>query len=75
MYKFLIQIMVSSHLDSERMLRMLPAAALLEIRALLLERTGRHDEILRYITSLRNAVSSTSLSFSPLGGTSYQLHP
>ena len=42
-----IQIMASSHLDSERMLRMLPAAALLETRALLLELSGRHGEILR----------------------------
>lgn len=39
--------MASPHLDADRLLRMLPAAALLEIRALLLERFGRHLDILR----------------------------
>ncbi len=39
--------MTSEHLDADRLLRMLPSAAWLEIRALLLERFGRHNEILR----------------------------
>ena len=39
--------MTSDHLDADRLLRMLPSAAWLEIRALLLERFGRHNEILR----------------------------
>ncbi len=41
------QVMTSEHLDADRLLRMLPSAAWLEIRALLLERFGRHNEILR----------------------------
>ena len=43
------QVMTSEHLDADRLLRMLPSAAWLEIRALLLERFGRHNEILRSV--------------------------
>ena len=56
------QIMTSSHLEAERLLRMLPASALLVIRALLLEHFGRHDEILRCEPGQLQALQSCTLA-------------
>lgn len=41
------QILASSHVDADAVLRLIPPGQLLEVRALLLERFGRHQEILR----------------------------
>jgi hypothetical protein len=42
-----LQVADSEHIDADRLLRLLPVGQLLEIRALLLEHFGRHQEILR----------------------------
>lgn len=42
-----LQVADSQHIDADRLLRLVPAGQLLEVRALLLERFGRHQEILR----------------------------
>ena len=42
-----MQLVDSEHIDADRLLRLVPAGQLLEVRALLLEPFGRHQEILR----------------------------
>lgn len=42
------QVLTSEHVDAQRILLMLPADQLPEVRALLLERIGKHQEALRY---------------------------
>ena len=42
-----MQLLSSSHIDSNRLLNVLPASSLPEIRALLLEQLGRHKDALR----------------------------
>lgn len=51
----------SQHIDADRLLRMVPAGRLLEVRALLLERFGRHQEILRCVDSTRPAANQPPL--------------
>ena len=41
-----VQVATSQHIDADRLLRLVPQGALLVVRALLLERFGRHKEVL-----------------------------
>ena len=62
-----MQLVDSEHIDADRLLRLVPAGQLLEVRALLLERFGRHQEILRWVFPARlccNPLCTASLSSS-----------
>ena len=44
---FATQVLTSEHVDAQHILLMLPSGQLPEVRALLLERIGQHQEALR----------------------------
>lgn len=44
-----LQVLESEHVDAQQLLLMLPSGSLPELRALLLERIGKHQEALRWV--------------------------